>query len=561
MTFPASHSRSEPKTRFMSEEERLKRKEEFEDIAKILRDEFEKQFVPNRVISDRPGKLKLLNQVDAQVASDYCRKLGSLMNEASAYDWEFDLPKIAAEFKQIQIVGNLRLAKAWLPSLFFNSVTISGESDFTGARFLGYFFSSHTDFSGDAYFNHSAFLRGMSLSSANFSGQAYFSSAEFFGSAAFPQSTFAGDAYFIDASFRDGTQISNVKFQARALFHRAFFSGIKVVLDETIFGAVADFEKAKFLSLSSFRKVVFSKKAGFQDSVFSDKADFSDSIFSDLADFGSAVFSGQARFLDCQFKKQTIFSRSWFALCPRFHEAVLHQDTSFTEAKFDSMALTIRAKRRLFSLPLVGFVVRKLRHTFAGNGTAGKNGDDRINWDAEARAYRTLKLHMSKHQAQPEASRFFAGEMRCRRREFGLKQAVHYLASQLYDLFSEFGQSTGRVLTWMLLINAAFTYCYLVQAEQDTHSGQVRFAIVEQQNESLAITPAARWDRDNTWLALSMQSLNPVAFLSPKNTWVQIYDGALFVQGVSQSLLNLVLLILLAISLRGQFRRGAGGGD
>lgn len=560
MTFSTSHSRSEPETQFVNEEERLQKKEEFEGIARILRDEFEKNFVSNRVSSDRPGKLKLINQVDAQVASDYCKKLGSLMNEVCKYDWKFDLPKITAEFNQIQIVGNLRLAKAWLPSLSFNSVTISGEADFTGARFLGYFSSSHTDFSGDAYFNHSAFLRGMSFNSAKFSGHAYFSSAEFSGFAAFPQSIFMGDAYFIDATFRDGTTISNVEFQARALFRGAFFSGINV-LDETVFSDVADFEKAQFLGQSSFRKAVFSKKAGFQDSVFSDKADFSDSIFSDLADFGCAVFSGQARFLDCQFKKQTIFSRSWFALCPRFHEAVLHQDTSFTEAKFDSMALTTRAQRRLFFLPLVGFVLGKLRHTFSGSRTAGKNGDARINWGAEARAYRTLKLHMSKHQAQHEASRFFAGEMRCRRREFGLKQPVHYLVSQLYDLFSEFGQSTGRVLFWMLLINAAFTYCYLVQAEQDTRSGQVRFAIVEQQHESLVTTPGERWDRDNTWLPLSMQSLNPVAFLSPKNTWVQIYDGALFAQGVSQSLLNLALLILLAISLRGQFRRGAGGGD
>lgn len=69
------------------------------------------------------------------------------------------------------------------------------------------------------------------------------------------------------------------------------------------------------------------------------------------------------------------------------------------------------------------------------------------------------------------------------------------------------------------------------------------------------------WDETRPWAALSLQSLNPVAFLSPKNTWVRVYDGRIFVVGAGQSLLNLTLMVLLGISLRGQFRRGSGGGD
>ncbi|MBT9539896.1 pentapeptide repeat-containing protein [Thiobacillus sp.] len=546
-------SSPEAKIQFLDEDERVKKKQDFESRAEFFRREFIPTIQPRAESGGRPNKQDLVGIVDAQIVSDYCRKLGGLAEEASRYDWTHDEPKITAEFHRLRIEGSLRLAKARLPSLVFISSTISGEVDFTKARFLGQVVASYTDFLDDVYFNHAVISGVALLTDTKFSGNAYFSSTEFSSYADFPNSIFMGDAYFTDAAFTLGSNFTSSQFHNRGMFHRSILSGLSF-LDEATFNGFADFEEAKFLGVTTFRKVSFLKGATFQGAVFSDNVDFSDSKFPDLANFEGAVFTRQARFLDCQFKKQTIFSRSRFALCPRFHEAVLHQDTSFTGARFDSMALTKRVQQMLASLPLVGRVLQKFQQTFSA-------GDTRVNWGGEARAYRTLKLLMSKHQAQHEASRFFAGEMRCRRREFGLKQPVHYFVSQLYDFFSEFGQSAGRVLFWMLLINAIFTFGYLIQEQQDTTAGQPRFAIVEQQGGSKATAQLPRWDREHTWLALSMQSFNPVAFLSPKNTWVQIYDGAVFTQGVSQSLMNLVLLILLAISLRGQFRRGSGGGD
>lgn len=551
MTSLSPDSSSEAKIQFLNEDERVKKKEEFEDRAEFFHREFIPTIQPRAESEGRPNKQELVGLVDAQIVSDYCRRLGGLAEEASKYDWTFDEPKITAEFRQLRIEGSLRLGKACLPDLIFISSTISGEVDFTKARFLGSVVASHTDFLDDVYFNHAVISGVALLRNTRFSKVAYFSSAAFTGYADFPDSIFKGDAYFIDAAFTIGSNFTNSQFHGRGMFHRAVFSGLSF-LDEATFNEFADFEETKFLGETTLRNANFLKGATFQGAVFSDKVDFSDSKFPDLANFEGAFFAHQARFLDCQFKNQTIFSRSRFALCPRFHEAVLHQDTSFTGARFDSMALTKRVQQMFASLPLVGRVLKKFQQTFSARNI-------RVNWGAEARAYRTLKLLMSKHQAQHEASRFFAGEMRCRRREFGLKQPVHYFVSQLYDLLSEFGQSTGRVLFWMLLINATFTFGYLLQEQQDTSAGQPRFTIVEQQGGSEATAQLPRWDREHTWLALSMQSLNPVAFLSPKNTWVQIYDGAVFTQGVSQSLLNLVLLILLAISLRGQFRRGPGG--
>jgi uncharacterized protein YjbI with pentapeptide repeats len=549
---------SETKIQFFSEEECLSRKQELESVAEGLREDFESHFVTaNQSASDAHGNNHIVYKVDAAHVSDYLTKLGALVNDTSEHAWEIERPTVTAELRYLIIEGNLRLARSTLPSLSLDSVTIIGETDFTGARFLGYFLASRTDFSGEAYFNHSAFLIGMSFDHAQFTGHAYFSSAEVSGSAAFLGSQFKRDGYFIDTSFCGGSMFSKSIFGARALFRRASFSSNINAFDEAAFNDVADFEESKFCAVS-FRRASFSSKAGFQNSVFAGKADFSGSTFTGMANFGSVVFADEASFLDCQFKKQTTFSGSSFALCPRFHEAVLHQDTSFSGGRFASMALTARVGQWLSSFRRR---LRKLRPSVVGGGAGEQYGDVRIDWDAEARAYRTLKLHMSRYQAQHEATHFFAGEMRCRRREFDLKNSVHYLVSLLYDLLSEFGQSTGRVLFWMLLINAAFTYGYFIQAEQDAIAGHVRFAIVEQPHDGLTTTPGERWDRHYSWLALSMQSLNPVAFLSPKNTWVQLYDGGLFAQGVSQSLLNLVLLVLLAISLRGQFRRGSGGGD
>jgi len=519
--------------------------------AEALRREFESAFVPlNKTVYHQDVDHKVFS-VNADDLAKYLRKLGELADKFGADGQGIPSSEIFCQLKFLEVEGHLRLAKARLPAMYLHSVVFQGEADFTGTLFLGNFAASGVVFSGDVYFNNARFSGGATFDSSAFNGHVYFSGAQILGLALFWRSVFRGDAYFIDVSFPNGVDFLNSEFQGRAQFHRVSIQSFGK-FDEVQFTDVADFESAQFSGLS-FRKAEFSALSNFQGVRFRDGADFGGTVFRGVANYESAVFGRAAKFLDCKFENQTIFSRAEFEICPRFHGAALHQDTTFTGAHFASTALTARLRTQLCVSRRIG---KKLQTRVTGKQLS--NDGSRVNWDAEARGYRTLKLHMSKLQSQHEATRFFAGEMRSRRRAFGLKHPAHYVVSWLYDLFSEFGQSVGRVLLWFVLVNGIFTYGYYARAQEDAHALQPGFALVHQINEGGL---GGAWDETRPWLALSLQSLNPVAFLSPKNTWVRVHDGTVYLAAAGQSVMNLTLIILLGISLRGQFRRGAGGGD
>ena len=547
-------SKSRPKIRFESEAAREQKEQELEEAAMALRQDLELRFTAmNKSVVDQQGSVHKVFKVNADDFARYLRKLGKIADEADAYAWSFSPPVITANFQYLEVDGHVRLAKARLPGLSISHVDMLGEVDFTEAEFLGFFAAFQVVFARDAYFNHAKFSSGLSLCRSAFKGHAYFSNAEILGATSFQETDFKGDGYFIDTSFIYLADFRNTIFREKARFRRASFQRSNE-FDEARFNDIADFEGAE-LSQTSFKKANFAAIATFQDARFLGKADFSGSVFLGVTNYEDASFAGQTRFLDCKFKNLTIFSRAKFELCPRFHEALLHQDTSFGGAQFGSMALTARLRHQLRTMR---YTAKKLLARVVGNKPSGSVDGQRINWDAEARAYRTLKLHMSKLQSQHEAAQFFAGEMRSRRRVLGMQHPVHYFISWLYDLLSEFGQSAGRVLLWFALINGVFTYGYYASAQEDASALHPRFTLVRSTNEDVV---GSAWDETRPWLALSLQSLNPVAFLSPKSTWVRVHDGNVYLAAAGQSLLNLALIVLLGISLRGQFRRGAGGGD
>ncbi|MDP3420181.1 MAG: pentapeptide repeat-containing protein [Thiobacillus sp.] len=538
----------------------LKTKEDFEGFARLLHDDFSKKIKPMRESSDRANKLKLLGIVGGTEASQYCRELGALFEKASQYEWKGDPPQISAEFRQLRIDGWLNLQKAQLPKVLFDSVTFSEVVAFDKASFLGEALFINTDFQGAARFDNANFADTAVFNNSKFFSTTEFINVNFSGLAEFSHAQFLQETSFVGSTFEQGSNFNNSDFVEVAKFNRVSFKG-NTSLERCAFQKYVDFGKAEFGGNTSLRGTKFEGCVDFQNSRFIDKAYFNGAAFSEFADFDGVAFLSLVVFSNCQFKTTTVFFGANFSQCPRFHEAELHQDTSFIKAKFGSMGLMSGLRQKSISIFSIGNALRKVRGVLAENPPGNEMNDKKIGWDSEARAYRTLKLLMSKHQAQHEAAQFFAAEMRCRRRQFGWGRPVHNFTSLVYDLFSEFGMSVGRVLFVLLLVNALFTFGYYQQAQQDLASGHVRFAIVEQPYMTAEKTPSHRWELNRPWWALSLQSLNPVAFLSPKNTWVQVYDGRVFLQGVSQSLLNLVLLILLAISLRGQFRRGAGGGD
>ena len=533
-----------------------KTKEEFEDLARQLHEEFVAKIVAKH--EDRPGRKSLVAKVDGVVTNCYLRDLGSLVEEASKYQWKDGPPRISAELRQLRITNWLNLQKARLPELIFDNVVIDRDVDFTDATFLAGAIFLQCDLGGVARFNQAVFTEIVQFHNCTFSRDAQFINAKFSSSAKFSATRFVEGVNFCGTNFEDEALFSGAEFGKSSGFDRAIFKG-DARFDHASFLQSGDFVGTEFWANSSFMAAKF-ELADFRGTAFRDSPYFEGTTFASYADFSGATFFNGALFTNCTFKTTTTFEAARFAHCPRFHDAVLHQDTSFNGANFGSIGLMASFRHQIVSAPFLCKTIGKIQDVVA-KGRSNCEVEAHINWGSEARAYRTLKLLMSKHQAQHEASQFFAGELRCRRRQFGLSHPIHYFSSLMYDVFSEFGQSVGRVVVALLLINALFTGIYYKEAQNDSIAGIARYSVVVQTNTDSSVTPSPRWDQGRPWLALSMQSLNPIAFLSPKSTWVQVYDGAVYSQGVFQSLLNLILLILLAISLRGQFRRGAGGGD
>ncbi len=510
-------SQASPLREFTDQKERSVARERFEAEAGKIREEFEaacQNVVTTVTLEEGGDSIQLRKYVSVHFVVHFLRALGSLSEEASSYNWEGESPNLDAPLKHISIAGDLDLPDLPLPSLLLNRVQISGRVVFSGARFLGPVSITRSVVEGDVIFDGSEFPQGL---------------------------------FFEGSSFRGGCYFNAVACQTIRWSKTVFHGSVTCMGMQVASGAIVDSE--------------FRGSACFESAKFFGLAKFSGSVFASLARFDNALFRKRARFLNCKFQNQTLFSSSDFASCPHFHGAEVHPDTTFSRCRFRSMESWARLKGLVSALD----VWRKrpsrglLPDQIEGQGVE-EGGRKHTDWNTESRAYRTLKLHMTKHQAQQEASRFFAGEMRCHRRDFGLARPVHYLVSLLYDLFSEFGQSAGRVLVWLVLFNAVFTYGYYAQAQDDMCALRPSFGLVGIQDQQDEERPPS-WDESLPWAALSLQSLNPVAFLSPKSTWVRVYDGRLFVAGMGQSLMNLILIVLLGISLRGQFRRGAGGGE
>lgn len=547
------------KIRFEDDAERFAKKEELEGRARDLETRFHQAFQEHRVSPEGVRDRKVLHRVRASDANTYVVDLGKLADEAANYFWEEDPPAIEAKFELIQIDGSLEFGRAILPPINFTNVILKGNVDCKNATLLGPFEMARTELYGDFESQGAKFTSNAMCIMVRITGSVNFYGAKFAAITVFDRVFFENDVYFQRTSSNEGIpDFESIGFEFCEFKGNANF-------DENLFNHCS-FRNSKFLGSVSFRDAK-SLQAFFSKVTFDNFADFSGCRVTELIKFDHCEFSqvrfeavsvGAGEFNGCTFKGPTDFTKAKFGQCPVFHEASIHQDTSFSGTEFKTMRLGQGFRQFLVQ----AFAIRKTPAPAPGVMLMGRPRPG-ISWDREARAYRTLKLLMSKYQAQQEAAEFFAGEMRCRRRVVGLFHPIYYISSLLYDLFSDFGQSAGRVLSVMLLINAGFTYSYYSQAKDEVCSRFPSFAVVSQpEGQSLSLsTLPPRWDIEFPWLALSMQSLNPVAFLSPKNTWVQVYDGGTFTQGAAQSLLNLVLLVLLTISLRGQFRRGGGGGD
>ena len=268
-------------------------------------------------------------------------------------------------------------------------------------------------------------LPTISFGAAEFSSKAEFGGATFSGHAYFAQATFSGHAYFVWATFL-----------RRADFARATFAGGTIFVGAT-FKGVADFSGGaeEFGAPERRYTLEWTGAPGDEDGsvacvgAATQPARPSASVFQ-LVDFAGAEFGVDISFNNRRFTDITNFRDAVFGKAPKFHNAVLHQDTDFTGARFEDFAS-----------------------------------------DDAARNYRTLKLAMEQVRARQEEAMFFALEQRSLRNQSETPWTGK-LASAFYEWAAEYGQSFVRPVLWLLAFTIIFAgvYATVMLEARDLHS-------------------------------------------------------------------------------------------
>jgi len=439
----------------------------------------------------------------------------------------------------------------------FSNTYFEDNSNFQNARFGWRTQFKKATFGSYNFFSGAEFKSNVSFEDAQFGDMTFFNSATFKDEANFRGAKFGDQADFSETEFGAGTQFINTQFGYYASFRKVKFGvecrklqniqtsflgalfGINanftetkffgnVCFDGTQFRSDAKFERAEFYGNANFKGLNWessflscteseikntrnwSEKYGLKPDVF-DSISFSGAEFHSTADFSNRSFIGRTSF--ARFSEVvTIFEYSpdgkqieknishnypvKFTKAPLFHNCKLHQDTTFDGAKYP------------------------------------KPSSDPTENDTAARAYRTLKLAFSQHQATREEQLFFRLEMA---EEAARAPCTLKWLFWLYSHFSDYGYSLSRPMVLLFLTLPVFALIY---------------------NHLAGFTPCCLWTdscqiKSELWQFTLMQALPLPGF----DKWSESLRECLFLKHPSATLPIFVMLhktiALLALFLSG----------
>jgi hypothetical protein len=345
----------------------------------------------------------------------------------------------------------------------FEYAIFSGNAWFIGATFSGNAGFDGVIFSGNACFIDATFSENAVFDGATFSGNAGFNGATISGNAWFHGANFSEDAGFDDASFSGDAEFYSTTFSGNAVFDGATFSG-NALFDGATISGTAWFDSATFSEEVRFDGAIFTKGVTFSGTdPFKKKVSFGATKFGQGCDFSNRTFQGCVD-----------FSGVKFGGVPKFDGAKLHPDTSFLNAQF-------RDGRKGRDLP-------RRRHQWFGGWPPSDEkekqdyGALRKAWKRRLRLYRYAKktpfglrwpgLQDVRHLHDSDTEQYETA-YRCLRRLAGDIGSIEYvglfhglelrahrartdtqllarLASWLYEKTSNYGQSLGRPLLFLL---------------------------------------------------------------------------------------------------------------
>lgn len=322
-------------------------------------------------------------------------------------------------------------------------------------------------------FSNAFFGPGTSFFATCFGGGVKFRNAVFGTSTSFSDARFDIVITFAHAYFGDVTSFDGATFSHLALFYGTDF-GNGASFDKATFGDRSNFTNATLGKNCTFTKskflgsVTFSRSSDGQDK-YKEQLEFRDSSFF-KAEFNSDVdFSGR------QFIGNTDFHQIKFNGLAKFYGAELSEETYFTldDAHWP---LPPKPKRRIAK------TLSRLRHRIRGNHESTTEVPEpetpSARFEEYEKAFCRLKKIQQGHEARTAEHFFYKLELKARMRRSDIRWTEKFAAGA-YGLFSDYGESIGLPLFWLLvsfLIATAVTCCAALPFWQDFAPGNLGFA-------------------------------------------------------------------------------------
>lgn len=413
--------------------------------------------VEKRVVA-REGELTLMAR--ARLATG----LAMLENDMGADRWEGALRLIGARAAELSEILRSNSLSDVSEQRTCPRITVDARFagflnlDMHGAQFRGVALFAEALFKEAALFSWAEFLDGASFEGALFQGDAWFGSVQFRNTVYFDEVQFYKTVWFGEAQFHNRAEFGRAQFHDYAGFNGAQFERI------------AYFTGAQFQKAARFNGTRFRDEAVFEAMTFAEKCGagpirFRTAMFSKLADFSGCRFPNQPERIQGAFETTRFLEEARF-LSPDFDAFSAFNGAVFKGKLLLAAARTDREEQRRFDAVLrvtKAAVKEDQRIKLAADYDPEK--DDRAEergannrFAALEGGLRVLKTAMEAEKDHMQEHRFFRFELQAKRRRPSVSR-LEKAASWSYGLLSDYGNSMGRPLFWLIV--SVFLFCAL----------------------------------------------------------------------------------------------------
>lgn len=361
----------------------------------------------------------------------------------------------------------------------------------------------------------------------------------------------AGGAWFFGARFGDGANFSGCAFKGVALFQNAAF-GRGADFSRAAFHDEANFVGARFGADANFAGAAFAGLMQFERARFAGPVSFAGDTSLPRAIFRHARFGGEANFAGRRLTSRAEFAYAAFDVPPDFTAAD-------GRAQLDLHGACFRLRGGL----VPGWTTRT--ETLAAIRTLRAAARD-INANAAERDLLVLEHRAERGVAWKNAYRAAWAEPL---RKLGLfwRAFAGTVLLFLYGLFSDCGRSVLRPLLWLALVNGAAYFAFRMlakpastvvgRAARGTWSWMKSIFVSQPTVPGTTLSAEQEKALFEFWWSSAVPGSIPRAVYEKAALLLFGADGIprlAHILQASQTALNVVLVVLLALALRNHFR-------